>query len=133
MIGVDTNVLLRHTLNDDPLQSPLATAFLSDDRRLVEPALVNPVVLVEFVWTLSRREGFENADIVALLDVLVASRRIAFTEERATLAAIEAWRSGTADFPDYLIGHLNLRAGAATTMTFDGKAASGPCFSHLTA
>lgn len=133
MIGVDTNILLRHTLDDDAAQSPLATAFLSDDGRLAEPALVNPVVLVEFVWTLSRRQGFGKADILALLDVLVASRRIAFTEERVTIAAVEAWRTGAADFPDYLIGHLNRQAGATTTVTFDGRAASEPCFSNLTA
>lgn len=133
MIGVDTNILLRHTLDDDLAQSPIATAFLMDERRLVEPALVNPVVLTEFVWTLMRREGFKKPDILALLDVLVRSRSIRFTEERAVIAAIENWRAGKADFSDYLIGHLNRQAGASTTLTFDEDAALEPCFSNVTA
>lgn len=133
MIGIDTNILLRHTLDDDAAQSPIATAFLTDERRLADPALVNPVVLVEFVWTLARREKFEKPEILALLDVLVRSRRVVFTEERAVVAAIENWRAGKAGFQDYLIGHLNRQAGASTTMTFDGKAALEPGFSHLTA
>lgn len=133
MIGIDTNILLRHTLDDDTAQSPIATAFLMDEQRIAEPALVNPVVLVEFVWTLARREKFEKPEILALLDVLVHSRRVVFTEERAVVAAIENWRSGKAGFQDYLIGYLNRQAGASTTMTFDGKAAPEPGFSHLTA
>ena len=46
MIGIDTNILLRHTLADDAAQSPLASAFLIDPARLAEPAVINPVVLV---------------------------------------------------------------------------------------
>ncbi|MCC0808751.1 type II toxin-antitoxin system VapC family toxin [Methylobacterium sp. W2] len=133
MIGIDTNVLLRHILEDDVTQSPIATAFLMHDSRVTEPALVNPVLLVELVWTLMRRESFGKPDILDLLDVLVRSRRIAFTDERAVIAAIEGWRRGKADFPDYLICHLNRQAGATTTMTFDGDAAMEPGFSRLTA
>lgn len=80
-----------------------------------------------------RHEKLGKPDVLDLLDVLVRSRRIAFTDERAVIAAIEGWRRGKADFPDYLIGHLNRQAGATTTMTFDRDAASEPCFSHLTA
>lgn len=133
MIGIDTNILLRHTLADDAAQSPLASAFLIDPARLAEPAVINPVVLVEFVWTLARCERFGKADILALLDVLVSSPRIAFTDERAVIAAIENWRAGSADFPDYLIGHLNRQAGASTTMTYDQVAAREAVFSHLSA
>ena len=133
MIGIDTNILLRHTLDDDVEQSALASAFPIDAARLDGPALVNPVVLVEFVWTLARRERFGKADILALLDVLVSSPRIAFTDERAVIAAIENWRAGSADFPDYLIGYLNRQAGASTTMTYDQVAAREAVFSHLSA
>jgi len=130
MIGIDTNVLLRHTLEDDAAQSPAATAFLTDGERLDDPALVNPVALVEFCWTLGRK-NFGKPDILAMLDVLMSSKRIAFTDDRAIRAAIESWRTGKADLPDYLIGHLNLQAGAAKTVTFDATAAEYPGFSLL--
>ncbi|NEU12851.1 AbrB/MazE/SpoVT family DNA-binding domain-containing protein [Methylobacterium sp. BTF04] len=32
-----------------------------------------------------------------------------------------------------VIGHLDRQAGAATTLTFDRRAASAPCFSPMTA
>lgn len=131
MIGVDTNVLLRHTLRDDARQSPAATAFLTAEARLTVPALISTVALIEFTWTLMKREGFAKAEVLALLDTLVASRRIGFIDRRAVIAAIESWRRGKADFPDYLIGHLNRIAGAATTMTFDEKAGAESIFSLL--
>lgn len=132
MIGVDTNVLLRHTLQDDAVQAPIATAFLLAAERLAEPALVNPVVLIEFVWTLMRREGFTKSDLLALMDLLAASPHVVFTDRTAICAAIADWRIGRADFPDYLIGHLNRLAGASTTVTFDVDAAAEPAFSLLT-
>ena len=131
MIGIDTNVLLRHTLEDDPVQSPRATAFLTDPRRAAEPALLNPVALIEFVWTLARRKKFDKADILDLLDVLTTSPNVRFTDADAVVTAIEDWRAGTAEFQDYLIGHLNRQAGAPTTMTFDKRAAKHPAFSRL--
>ncbi|MER2263653.1 PIN domain-containing protein [Methylobacterium oxalidis] len=132
MIGIDTNILLRHTLEDDAVQSPRATAFLLDAARLTEPALLNPVVLIEFVWTLARRERFRKDDILQLLDILAASGRIAFTDDRAVREAIAAWRTGSADFQDYLIVGLNRQAGAPLTLTFDGAAAAEPGFAPLT-
>lgn len=123
MIGIDTNVLLRHTLDDDAVQSPQAIAFLENDARGIEPALINPVVLLAFVWTLLRRERFRKEEGLALLDVLVASPHVVLTDRRAVTDAIEGWRVGRAGFQDDLIGSLNRVAGARTTLTFDSEAA----------
>ena len=131
MIGVDTNVLLRYVLDDDRRQSPKATRFLEDDARLSDPVLLNPVLLVEFVWTLARKEGFEKDDILEILDELLDSPRIAFIDARSIETAVAAWRGGRADFPDYLIGALNAEGGARTTVTFDKIAALEPGFSAM--
>lgn len=131
MIGVDTNVLLRYTLDDDAQHSPAATAFIDDARRLKDPILISPVALTEFVWTLGRREGFDKLRILAILDGFAGSRRVAFTNEDLMRSCIEQWRRGTADLADYLIAALNLLAGARTTVTFDATAAREPGFSPV--
>ena len=55
MIGLDTNVLLRLFVEDDPAQTrpraPPVDAATAD-----EPCLVNSVVLAEFAWTLARKK-----------------------------------------------------------------------------
>lgn len=125
-MGVDTNVVLRCVLEDDPRQSCAATRFLDDEARLSDPILINAVMLVELVWTLERKEGSAKTDILDVLDELAGSRRVEFANSEVLRGAIEAWRSGQADFADYLIAALNLAAGARTTVTFDGIAAAEP-------
>lgn len=131
MIGLDTNVLLRFALEDDEAQSPPAAALLRDDRRLSSPAVICPVVLVEFVWTMMRKEGLTKARLLEILDTLSQSERIMYSDESLVKACIEKWRAGEADLPDYLIAALNLQAGATTTMTFDETAALEPGFTLL--
>ncbi|MGE7415595.1 PIN domain-containing protein [Methylobacterium tarhaniae] len=133
MIGIDTNVLLRYALDDDAGQSPRAAALLERDERLSEPAFVNLVVLLAFVWTVLRQDGFEKADVIAMLGKLLASRRIVFADHSAVAAAVETWRTGKAGFQDYLIGCLNQERGLRTTFTFDAAAAKHPTFSPMPA
>ncbi|WP_298959274.1 type II toxin-antitoxin system VapC family toxin [uncultured Methylobacterium sp.] len=133
MIGIDTNVLLRYVLDDDAGQSPRAAALLESDDRLAEPAFVNLVVLLEFVWTLLKQDGFVKADVIALLEALLASRAVVLAERSAVAAAIGLWRTGKAGFQDYLIGCVNHERGLRTTFTFDAVAAKDPAFSPMPA
>ena len=51
MIGLDTNVIVRHLADDDPIQSPIAhTCFenLSPD----DPGFISIVTMVEVHWVL---------------------------------------------------------------------------------
>ena len=68
MKAVDTNVLARYLLNDDPVQSPIATSIMA------EPNYVSDTVLVEAAWLLSSRYGFDRAVLAgALADLLEAT------------------------------------------------------------
>ena len=59
MIGVDTNILLRLWLNDDPAQSKRIDALLAAWGGMPGSLLVTDVVLVEAIWTLqaARQNG----------------------------------------------------------------------------
>jgi predicted nucleic-acid-binding protein len=131
MIGVDTNVLLRFALQDDAKQSRAALAFLEDVVRAEEPAMISPVALVEFVWTLMRRYRFVKDDVIELLDALAESGRVVYSDDALISSCVDQWRHGEADLPDYLIAALNLQAGARTTLTFDKRAALEPGFTLL--
>ena len=128
MIGVDTNILLRFALQDDRTQSPSAVDFLRNDDRFGAPALICPVALVEFVWTMRRQQGFTKQRLLEILDEFTHSERVAYSDERLIISCVEQWRAGSADLPDYLIAALNLQAGATTTVTFDETAAEEPGF-----
>ena len=131
MIGVDTNVLLRFALEDDAKQTRAARSFLEDSDRADQPAVICPVALVEFVWTLTRRHRFSQDEVLDLLDALTDSGHVVFSEDGRTGSCLEQWRRGDADLPDYLIAASNLQVGARTTVTFDKMAAEEPGFSLL--
>ena len=71
MIAVDTNVLLRYLLNDDPGQAERARGLFSNK----EGVLITDVVIAETVWTLlGRRYRAGKAEIIAAIERLSESR-----------------------------------------------------------
>ena len=54
MIGLDTNVLARYIMQDDPAQSEAASELIESRCSADEPGLVSSVVLCELVWVLGR-------------------------------------------------------------------------------
>ena len=61
MIGLDTNVLLRLFVEDDPPKRPRAP--LCRRRGGGRALLVNPVVLAEFAWTLARNYKIKRRQV----------------------------------------------------------------------
>ena len=57
MIGIDTNVLLRFLVHDDPKQGEKARQFMTE-RTAEDPAYVSAVVLAEVIWFLRQRLNY---------------------------------------------------------------------------
>jgi predicted nucleic-acid-binding protein len=71
MIGIDTNLLLRLWLNDDPAQNKRIDALLATLGGMPGSLLVTDVVLAEAVWTLkSAFEQDRSAQLIAVRSLL---------------------------------------------------------------
>ncbi len=129
MIGIDTNVLVRYLAQDDPVQSPKATAFFE---RLTarNPGYVNLVALAETAWVLDRYYELPRAELAGALEALLQVDVIEVQKERAVFQALQIFKEGCA-FADALIGALNHEAGCARTMTFDRRAARMAGFAQI--
>lgn len=57
MIGIDTNVLVRHLVQDDPAQSRAASQVITERCTRDEPGFINRIVLCELVWVLESASG----------------------------------------------------------------------------
>lgn len=68
---LDTNVLLRHLLQDDPDQSPRSTAYLQRIERGEIQVRTADTVIFETVFTLQRSYRQAKADIAASLLPLI--------------------------------------------------------------
>ena len=121
MIGLDTNVLVRYLVQDEPDQAARATALIEglDDEH---KGYVSIVVLVELVWVLRRAYDVEPDEVHAVLDRLLRAQEVVVQHADAVRLALRRATSG-ADFPDAVIHELGAAAGCDTTVTFDVKAA----------
>jgi predicted nucleic-acid-binding protein len=122
MIGLDTNILIRYLVQDDPAQSPKATAVL--ERHLSEetPGFISVVVAAEIFWVLESYYAFAPFEIAAALERLLAANNIVFEDEQEVFGAMAVVQEGPGDFADALIAALARRAGCSQTLTFDRKA-----------
>jgi predicted nucleic-acid-binding protein len=115
MAAVDTNVLVRLLVADDPTQTRRALAYLEAHR----PVRISAVVLVETVWVLTEVYGWSKAQILAMLETASNSRDFAFQSVQTVRAAISVYSSGKADFSDCLALELARAEGHLPFVTFD--------------
>jgi predicted nucleic-acid-binding protein len=130
MIGLDTNVLLRSVTRDDPVQSPIARRLIATLDE-ANPGYVNTVVLAEFVWNLRTRYKYDRDQILTAIEALLQSAAFVICNRDAINRALSRCHDESLEFPDALIGELNLLAGCKTTMTFDRDASRSGAFTAL--
>jgi predicted nucleic-acid-binding protein len=115
---LDTNVVVRLLIGDDPQQTPIAErAFLA---AIASGGVYLPdVVLAEVAgvlrgYVLARQTRFE------LLERLVRSRGVVVDDIDAVIDALEQFRQG-GDLADQLILARAARAGALPVLSFDQR------------
>jgi predicted nucleic-acid-binding protein len=122
MKGIDTNILVRYLVRDDPAQFRAASRFIESDCSEEEPGFVNHVVLAELVWVLERGYKYARPAILTALGALLLTGQLSIEHPEDARAALIEYRNG-ADFADSLIAAVNLRVGCEYTATLDRKAA----------
>ncbi|HEY5566244.1 MAG TPA: type II toxin-antitoxin system VapC family toxin [Gammaproteobacteria bacterium] len=111
MRAVDTNVLVRALVQDDPAQGRRALACLED-----QPVYVPVTVILELEWVLRSRYGFSSRTIADAIEKIAILENTVVGEQDAVVAAASKLRSGW-DFADAL--HHALAAGCDEFATFD--------------
>jgi len=123
VIAIDTNVLVRYIVGDDPAQSELASTFIETELSPEAPGFISLVALVELSWVLRRLYGASAETVATILRTLLASPQIAVENPDAVARAIAGPHE---DVADGLIHEVGRSAGCEKTITFDRKFARGP-------
>ncbi|MBB3657619.1 putative nucleic-acid-binding protein [Rhizobium sp. BK650] len=115
-IAVDTNVLARAVLQDDPQQGK-AAAKLLEEATLIAVSLPS---LCELVWILRRGANLSKDEIAQTIRDLLATANVSMDRPavEAGLAVLEAG----GDFADGVIAHEGAWLGGETFVSFDRKA-----------
>ncbi len=127
MTGLDTNVLLRYLLRDDPTQAARADRALERGERF----LIDGIVLCEVVWVLEAGYGLSRGDVAGALERILSTAQFEIESKDLAIAALDDFKRSTADFSDCLIGRRNRAAGAEETVTFDRSLKGLPGFRLL--
>lgn len=122
MIGLDTNVVVRYIMQDDPRQSAKATTLM-ESLKVDRPGFVGVVSIVELYWVLTSCYDLTNDQVRQALDILLRTREIVVDRADEVLRALKVFETGKADFADCLIERMAASAGCEQTMTFDSGAA----------
>ena len=118
MIGVDTNVLARLFVVDDPVQSEIVRRFFAA-RSEADPAFVSLVVVVELVWLLGDTYDFSQAAIASVLGKLLASPDFVLESPEFIADAVAVAEQRKIDIADFVIARIARENDCRVTVTFD--------------
>lgn len=118
MIGLDTTVLVRYLMQDDPAQSPVASEVI--ERLTSEaPGYLSLPILLELVWVLERAYRLSKADTRQAIFALLRAEEFVVDQRDTIAVALSLCNEHNADLPDAIIHQLNVQAGCSETVTFD--------------
>jgi predicted nucleic-acid-binding protein len=126
MIGLDTNVVARYIVQDDPRQSAAATRLIEGALTPREPGFVPLVVLCELVWVLESCYDATRAEVAQAIRVLLTAKQILVEQPSVAWKALRAYEAGGADFADGVVLETSRGAGCEKLLTFDRRAAKLP-------
>mgnify|MGYP001243186252 FL=1 len=113
MLAVDTNVVVRLLVADDPEQAQQARVLFA-----AEEVFIADTVVLETAWVLSYSYGFDAAAIVGALRRLCGLPTVHLRDAAAVALALE-WHATGLDFADAF--HLALSAHCSRLLTFDRR------------
>jgi predicted nucleic-acid-binding protein len=123
MPALDTNVLVRYIVQDDPAQLAAARRLINRCVANGLPLFVPITVVLELEWVLRSSFEFSKDDVLMTLSSLLSAADLTFESERALEVALQLFRKGSADYADCLHVALATQAGEQPLWTFDKGAA----------
>jgi predicted nucleic-acid-binding protein len=126
MRAVDTNVLVRLAVRDDPKQVAAAEAFVADG------AWVSQLVLLEFVWVLESVYRLGAGELGAAVEILLNHAQLAVDDSEVVATALAQYRATRGvGFSDCLVLEVARKAGHLPLGTFDRALAKLPGASRV--
>lgn len=133
MIGIDTNVIIRYIVQDDPEQAKAATKLIEQSCSLDNPGYINHIVLCEIVWVLRRSYKLDKQNIYRVIEQIMRTDRLMIEDLQLVWKALETFKGTKADFADCLLSQRNLQAGCRYTAALDDAASVTEGYKHLLA
>lgn len=114
MVAIDTNVLVRLIIRDDPAQTAAAERFTE------KGAWVPVLALAKCTWVLASVYSLGASEIARAVEMLLDHRTLVLQEQETVAEALKLFRAKPAlGFSDCLILQIAVKAGHRPLGTFD--------------
>ncbi|GJL57049.1 MAG: hypothetical protein NPIRA02_41810 [Nitrospirales bacterium] len=117
---IDTNVLLRYLIGDDPHHAEKATSLMERVEAGTEDIEIAPMIVAEMIWTLEKFYEVPRNEIAQKLMAIFGFKGVKGPEKTIILIALRSFASTKIDFVDC---YLASRAKEQNSLvyTFDKK------------
>ena len=122
MSSLDTNVLVRYLVRDNPEQAEAARELI-EGLSADDPGFICREVVLEVAWVLERTYRFTRIQVADALMDMTASDSLVVEDSDDVAAAAYRYRRGGVGFSDLMILKASQRANAAPLHTFDQRLA----------
>lgn len=131
MKALDTNVLVRFLVRDDPDQAEKVGRLFEEAETTGKTFLVTVPVVLELLWVLSSSYEFSRAESLRALELLAQLPILKFENRGGLLDLIRLGKTTAADLPDLLIGLQGKHRGCDVTLSFERRLATIPFFERV--
>jgi len=118
VIALDTNVLVRYFVRDDPRQTAIARRLLEEELSTQERGFVSLTVMAELSWALRQVYRRSAEDSCEIARRLLQAAEIEIESEEILRSAL---RHSHTDIADALIHEIGVHRGCERTVTFDRR------------
>ena len=123
MAGLDTNVLIRFLMQDEPAQMRSAQRLIRNSLGAGELLFVPVTVALELEWVLRSRFELGKPAVLQTFSQLLSTVELRFEAAACIEWALKQYKDATAEFSDCLHAALAGQAGEQPLWTFDKDAA----------
>ena len=128
MIGIDTNILVRHLTQDDIEQAKVVEQLFNSYTSASQSIFVNNIVICELIWVLERGYKYSKESITEVIKHILLTKEFNFENQELLWFALNQYSQKKLDFSDALIGEINKSFGCTNTFTFDKAAVTANNF-----
>ena len=120
-IVIDTNLLIRYLVNDDPRKAQVVDALLKKAASGEIQILLPAIVIAELVWVLESFYRMKAAEIADLVDSILNTPGLTVSENEIVRSALKRYKTQGVDFIDAWIASYARGNGIQEIHTFDKK------------
>ena len=131
MIALDSNVVLRLAVNDDPAQAERARRLLAAAVADGQSIFLSLAVVLESVWALRKTYKRPKAEILGFLDGLLTNVAIVLSDRSLIAGAARLYAGRPVDFADCIIAERARVEGATLGYSFENAGVRAGLFTPV--